>query len=136
MATSSKRFIIIMLLMDIILAMAIGFSAGNSDYNTQITSFSGGLENTSSTADSRFNTINTDQSEQYIKDYGDRIGVFKSISSIFSTKLGVPDELNCPGCPDAKSSGIMIGMLVFFFAIIHLLAIYEVVMIVVNKKQD
>ena len=125
-----------MILMDLILAMAIGFSAGNSDYNTQITSFSGGLENTSSSADDRFNTINTDESEQYIKEYGDRIGVFSSIASIFSTKLEIPDNLDCPDCPDGASSGIMVGMLVFFFALIHLLAIYEIVMIVVNKKQD
>lgn len=147
MATSSKRFIIILIMTYVLLGM-IFFMVGNStntNPNTQMSGYIGGLSDTGKEGSNIFGDQNLDESQTILdRAFGNSMGYGRFIWTVLSgdiTKglMGYVDnsgEIQCPDCPDPTTAGILGGFLSLYFIIIHILAGLEIYYIIINKKND
>lgn len=146
MATSSKRFMIILITTYILLGMVYGMVRDNTPSpNNMMSTYTLNLRGTGEEGEDTFGQNVIDESSGFVdKIFGNTIGfggfIWRVFSGDFSKGLvgysNTDAYISCPDCPDETIGGILSLFIAFYFIVIHILTGVEIYYIIVNKKND
>lgn len=140
MATSSKRFMIIAIFTDLLLVLLLAMLGGADNPLPYMTTESESLINFGEQVENTYdNTIIDEGSTVLDRQFGNPVGMGKQLLSLFTTGSRfqtTTEQINCPDCPDETTGGMFLLFFALYFAVIHILAVYEVFQIIWGKKTD
>lgn len=141
MATSIKRVIVMLVFIDLLLVIMMGFASNitQNDVSTiEISNSYNGLENWTNDFNDQFTQSNPDtQVVQLDKSFGDvRFGQ-KKIYEILKDGIKYPFSYNCIDidCSNTYQSAIQSGVK-WFIILVNVFAIMDIIFIAYSKKYD